>query len=43
MIPEMILCPYTKSIYDSRDDVMFTHKSGCDSRDDVKCTHKIRL
>ena len=26
MIPEMMLCAHTKSGYDSRDDVMYTHK-----------------
>ena len=26
MIPEMMLCVHTKSGYDSRDDVMCTHK-----------------
>ena len=26
MIPEMMLCVHIKSGYDSRDDVMYTHK-----------------
>ena len=43
MIPEMMLCVHIKSVYDSIDDVMCTHKSGYDSRDDVMYTHKIRL
>ena len=34
----MILRVHIKSGYDSRDDVMCTHKSGYDSRNDVSVT-----
>ena len=43
MIPETMFCVDMRSGYDSKDDVMCTHKSGYDSRNDVLCTHKIRL
>ena len=44
MIPEMMLCVHTKSGYDSRDEVMRTHKIRLsDSRDDVMSAHKIRV